>query len=121
MLGYIQFPLMEKEVPMKKALVALVALLLAVPQSYAGMIATPSPERERVLSIVERPEVARQLEKFGILPVQARDRVAAMSEAEVASLAGKLESLPAGGALSNQDLVLIVLVTLLVIVLVIAL
>ena len=47
--------------------------------------------------------------------------MAAMSEAEVASLAGKLESLPAGGALSNQDLVLIVLVTLLVIVLVIAL
>jgi hypothetical protein len=40
-----------------------------------------------------------------------------MSEAEVASLAGKLDALPAGGALSNQDLILILIVVLLVVIL----
>ena len=108
---------------MKKVTGLLLALLIAVPvpQVYAGMIATPSPERERVLSLIQRPEVAQQLEKFGLSADQAKERVAAMSEAEVASLAGKLDQLPAGGAISNQDLLLIIIVVLLVIVLVAAL
>jgi hypothetical protein len=107
---------------MKKLTGLLLALLIALPpQVFAGMIATPSPERERVMSLLQRPEVAQQLEKFGLSADQAKDRVAAMSEAEVASLAGKLDQLPAGGALSNQDLLLIIIVILLVVVLVIAL
>ena len=108
---------------MKKLTGLLLALVFAipVPQVYAGMIATPSTERERVLSLVERPEVASQLEKLGLTSDQAKERVNAMSEAEVASLAGKLDQLPAGGALSNQDLLLIIIVILLVIVLVWAL
>ena len=108
---------------MKKLTGLLLALVIAVPfpPVYAGMIATPSPERERVQSLVQRPEVAQQLEKFGISAEQAKERVNAMSEAEVASLAGKLDQLPAGAALSNQDLLLILIVALLVIVLVIAL
>jgi hypothetical protein len=108
---------------MKKLTGLLLALVLAIPfpSVYAGMIATPSPERARVLSLVERPEVAKELEKFGLTADQAKQRVNAMSEAEVASLSGKLGQLPAGGALSNQDLLLIVIVVLLVIVLAIAL
>jgi len=108
---------------MKKLTGLLLAMVLAVPvpQVYAGMISTPSPERSRVLQLVERPEVAQQLEKLGITPEQAKERVAAMSESEVASLAGKLDQLPAGGALSNQDLLLIVIVALLVIILIAAL
>ncbi len=107
---------------MKRLLVGLLALALAVPpQAYAGMIATPSSERERLLQLMERPEVAAQLEKMGIASDQARSRVAALTESEVASLAGKLDQLPAGGALSNQDLLLIILVVLLVILLVAAL
>ncbi len=108
---------------MKKLSGLLLALVLAipVPPVFAGMISTPSPERARVLSLVERPEVAAQLEKLGLTADQARERVNAMSEAEVASLAGKLEQVPAGGALSNQDLLLIIIVVLLVIVLVAAL
>src|SRR3954451_21657186 len=103
---------------MKKLTGLLLALVLAipVPQVYAGMIGTASTERQRVLSVVERPRVASQLEKFGLSSDQAKDRVNALSEAGVASLAGKLDQLPAGGSLSNQDLLLIIIVILLVIV-----
>jgi hypothetical protein len=38
-----------------------------------------------------------------------------MSEAEVASLAGKLDALPAGGALNNQDFLFIIIVVILVV------
>jgi len=82
---------------MKKLTGLLLALVIAVPvpQVYAAMIATPSPERERVLSLVQRPEVAQQLEKFGIAPEQAKERVNAMSEAE--SRASRQARSAAGG------------------------
>ncbi|MBV8033429.1 MAG: PA2779 family protein [Betaproteobacteria bacterium] len=94
------------------------SLVLAAPQAYAGMISPAAPsDRERVLSLIERPEVAKQLEKMGIPADQAKARVAAMSEEEVASLAGKLDALPAGGALNNQDFLFIIIVILLVVIL----
>ena len=103
---------------MKRLLSGLLfAVALAAPQAYAGMISTEGSERERVMTLVERPEVAQALEKMGIAADQAKARVGAMSEAEVASLAGKLDALPAGGALSNQDLILILIVVLLVVIL----
>ncbi len=105
---------------MKRLLTGLLfAVALAAPQAYAGLIATEAgSERERVMALIERPEVAQQLEKMGIAPHEAKARVGAMSEAEVASLAGKLDALPAGGALSNQDFILILLLILLILVLI---
>jgi hypothetical protein len=103
---------------MKKLLSGLLfAAALAAPHAYAGMIATEGSERERVMTMVERPEVAQALEKMGITADQAKARVAAMTEAEVHSLAGKLDALPAGGALSNQDFLFIIIVILLVVIL----
>ena len=107
---------------MKRQLTGLLlALMLALPQSpsYAGLIPTEARapnERERVMALIERPQVAQQLEKMGIPQGDAKARVAAMSEAEVASLAGKLDALPAGGALSNQDFIIILLIVLLIVV-----
>ena len=104
---------------MRKLLTGLFfAVVLAVPQAYAGMIATPSiTDRDRVNALIERPEVAQQLEKMGLPAADAKARVAAMTEEEVASLAGKLDALPAGGALSNQDFLFIIIVVLLVVIL----
>jgi len=108
---------------MKKQLTGLLlALTLGLPQSpsYAGLIPTEAGtpnDRERVMALVERPEVAQQLEKMGIPQNEAKARIAAMSQAEAASLAGKLDSLPAGGALSNQDLLIILIIVLLILVL----
>lgn len=104
---------------MKKLLTGLLfAVALAAPHAYAALIPTEGSERERLMALIERPEVAQQLEKMGIPQGQAKDRVAAMTEAEVASLAGKLEALPAGGALSNQDLLIILMIVLLILILI---
>jgi hypothetical protein len=93
-----------------------VTLLLAVPQAYAGMIGTDDTERDRVKSMLERPELAAELEKKGVNAVEARARVDAMTPQEVSQLAGKLDQLVAGGALSNQDLLLIIILLLLLII-----
>jgi hypothetical protein len=102
---------------MRKSLTGLaLALLVAAPLARADMISpAPATERERVMSLVERPEVAQQLQAMGIPAEQARARVQSMSEAEVASLAGKLDALPAGGALNNQDFLFIIIVVILVV------
>src|SRR3989442_6632982 len=74
------------------------ALALAVPQANAGMIQPDDPERDRVKSMLERPQVAAELQKMGIAPEEARARVDAMTPAEIGQLAGRLDALPAGGA-----------------------
>lgn len=105
---------------MRKLLTGLfLSILVAAPQAYAGMIspAAPESERERVLGMLERPEIAQQLERMGIPSHEAKARVGAMTEAEVLSLAGRLDAVPAGGALNNQDFLFIIVVILLVLLL----
>jgi len=90
-------------------------LLLSAPLARAGLIASdaavkPSSERERVNAMLARPDVAKELQKMGIAPADAAARVKAMSDTEVAQLAGRLDSLPAGGALSNQELLIIIII-----------
>jgi hypothetical protein len=91
-------------------------LALAVPQAYAGMIGIADTERERVRAMLERPELAAELEKMGVPAGEARARVDAMTPQEVSQLAGRLDALAAGGALSNQDLLLIIILLLLLII-----
>jgi len=102
--------------------ILILALSLALPQAHAGLVsadaAQAAGDRERVKALIARPELAREIEKLGILPQEAAARVDAMNEAEVRELAGRLDALPAGGAISNQELLLlIILILLLVIVL----
>ncbi len=51
----------------------------------------------RVLQALSRPDLVRQMEKLGVEPTAARDRVAALTDEELAALDQRLESLPAGG------------------------
>jgi len=74
-------------------------------------------ERERVKALVGRPEVARELQKFGVAPQDVDKRIDAMSDDEVRMLAGRLDALPAGGALSNTDFLLVIIVVILLVVL----
>jgi hypothetical protein len=119
MVGYIP-TLFVAEPTMKRLLgILLVTVALAAPQAQAGMIGTdqaaqPQAERERVKALLERPEVAKGLEKMGVAPKDAAARIDAMSDAEVIQLAGRIDSLPAGGVLSNQELLLIIIIVLLV-------
>jgi hypothetical protein len=93
------------------------ALALAVAQAHAGMIGIQDTERSRVKSMLERPELAAGLEKYGVSAADARARVDAMTPEEVSQLAGRLDQLAAGGALSNQDLMLIIILLLVLVIL----
>lgn len=101
---------------------ALVASLLALSfqAAHAGLIGaeqaaagTPSPERAMVLGSLDRPEVVAQLQRAGVDPIAARERIRAMSDQEVHALAQDIEAAPAGGV-STWGWVAIVLVAALV-------
>lgn len=105
---------------MQKILFAFfLSLAMALP-ARAGMIGTPAApesERERVKAMLERPEVAAEMHEMGIAPQEAEARVDAMSDAEVRALAGRLDTVPAGGQVGDRTLLLILLVILLVLLL----
>lgn len=54
------------------------------------------PGQVRLTAALGRPDVVAKLEKMGVSPQEARQRVAAMSDTEAAGLADKIEALPAG-------------------------
>jgi hypothetical protein len=83
----------------------IVSLMLLPFQSVqAGMIGTDraaaaasaQADRATIMSLASRSDVAGQLQALGLDPAAAKDRVAAMTDQEVRSLAGNLNSLPAG-------------------------
>jgi hypothetical protein len=67
---------------------------------HAGMLPTDAanPARARVLTVLERSDVQAQLQANGVNPADVKARAAAMTDDEVAQLAGQIDSLPAGGS-----------------------
>jgi len=67
----------------------------------AAIIATDqvaaSAERDRVKGFLDRAEVQAQMQALGVNRQAALARVDALSDEEVAALAGRLDQLPAGG------------------------
>jgi hypothetical protein len=55
------------------------------------------PARDRVQQFLDREDVRSALMAQGIDPREAKSRVGSLSDTEVASLADKIDSLPAGG------------------------
>lgn len=100
----------------RRFVLVVVALLIAMPPAYAGMIRPEDTERERVKALLERTDVRAGLEKHGVLPDEAAARVDAMTPQEVSQLAGRLDTLAAGGAVSNQQLLLIIILVLVLII-----
>jgi hypothetical protein len=85
----------------------LAVCLIALPlQASAGLVGTTQAigaaaahaQRDRLASFLQRSDVVRQLEAYGLSGEAAAERVASLSDAEVASLAGQVEQAPAGGA-----------------------
>ena len=95
--------------------------LFAAP-AHAGLVSTDQvaapqqSERERVKALIARPEVASKLQTLGVLPQDAQARVDALTDAEVASLAAKIDSLPAAGALGTTEWLLIIIAILLLVI-----
>jgi hypothetical protein len=68
---------------------------------HAGMLTTEAAlanaDRAQVLSVLDRQEVRSGLEARGVASADVKARVAAMTDDEVAQLADRIETLPAGG------------------------
>jgi len=95
----------------------LMALMVWAPMQFAqaGMIGTEQvasaasqADRNTVLQFLGRAEVTSQLQSLGVDASTAKDRVAAMSDQEVQSLAGKIQSMPAGADTTGTVLLLLV-------------
>jgi hypothetical protein len=81
----------------------------------AGMLPTEAAnaERSRVLNVLDREDVRAQLQAHGVSPADVKARVAAMTDDEVAQLAGQIDSLPGGGA-DVLGVILVVFIILLI-------
>jgi hypothetical protein len=110
------------EVTMKKTMTGLLCKVLIVVLAWtpfqmvqAGMIgtaeqiavSTANSERSAVLSLINRADVARELQAYGVDLSSAKERIAALTDAEVRSLAGTLNTAPAGAADGFAILVLV--------------
>lgn len=96
----------------------LIVLMVWTPYqvAQAGMIGTDEAtaassqaDRTAVLSFVTRADVASQLGSMGLDAATAKDRVAAMTDAEVAYLAGQIERLPAGADAAGVILLILII------------
>jgi hypothetical protein len=99
---------------------ALVVSLLALSfqTANAGMIgadqaapaSTAQSDRTLVMSVLSRAETTAQLQAQGIDPQAARERVAAMTDQEVQTLAQDMHTAPAGALSSGGWLALVLVV-----------
>ena len=75
-------------------------------------------DRERVQELLNRAEVEDGLKQLGVALAEARKRVDAMTPGEVQIVAGKIDTLAAGGEASDTDWIIILLGVIVIILLV---
>ena len=73
-------------------------------------------DRAKVKQFLENTKLQDRLRTLGVDGLNAGARVDAMTHEEVHALAERIDAMPAGGALSDNDIIIILLVALLVIV-----
>jgi len=88
------------------SLVIVATALMGLPmQAHASIVSTDTAlqavestaQRESVTEFLLRGDVQKELQAHGLAADQAVERVAAMSDTEVAQLAGRIDQAPAGG------------------------
>jgi hypothetical protein len=85
--------------------------LITTEQIVAARDATA--DRSFVLETLRRAEVRAKMQELGVDPRAAEERVAALSDEEVSTLAHKIESAPAGGV-SVLGFLLVIFIVLLI-------
>lgn len=108
---------MKKEI--RKAVAGLLVVTMtasAVTPAWAETIGTESAlvsDRERILVVLDRPDVQAALEERGVSADHAKARIAALTDAEAAQLVQQMDSAPA--AAGGNPLAILVLPVYLVI------
>lgn len=94
----------------------LIAMMIWMPYQIAtaGMIgsdqvaaSSPQVDRTTVLNFLSRGDVASKLQTLGLDPSTAKDRVGAMTDQEVQSLADRINAMPAGA--SDAGVILLII------------
>jgi len=96
------------------------SMVLSSLPARAEMIGTAQPlapaaadaQRQRVDEFLARADVRQKFQELGVNPDQAAQRVASLTDAELAQLSDRIDSMPAGG--DALELVLVVLLILLI-------
>ena len=109
---------------MKRMMALLLSLAMlntyALP-AYAGVVTTEqliqqqleSMDRDDLVSLLDRGEVRQQLVDRGVDPEYAKQRIAALSDAQIEQIKSEIDQLPAGsGAVGILIAVLLVLIIL---------
>ena len=79
------------------AVLLIVSLLLPF-TAHAALVATEAAlDHQRIGQLLERADVQRELRARGVDPAQARERAAALTDAEAAQIVSNIDQLPAGG------------------------
>ena len=97
---------------------AVALMVLPCQAAQAGIIDTGqamSPagaqaERLAVSSYLSRAQTVSEMQALGVDPQAAQDRVAALTDAEVGTIAGKIDDQPAGGLVVLLLVVILILV-----------
>ena len=71
-------------------------------------------DRAKVDDFLSRSAVQQQLRLFGLTDESARQRVNAMTSEEVRTLAGKIDSLPAGASSSGQTWAIVIIIAVII-------
>lgn len=86
-------------------ILAFLWLGVQLPAAHAGIVGTETlvsseqaqQDRAHILKLLERKDVQEQLVAYGVDAEQAKARVNSLTDAEMHSLAGQMNQLPAGG------------------------
>lgn len=73
-------------------------------------------DREKVRAFMNRADAREKLQALGVQADEAKARVDALTDAQVETIAGRIDTLPAGGALGKTDLIIILLIAILVVI-----
>jgi hypothetical protein len=95
--------------------ILLIASLAAPLPAQAAMLGTEralDADRERVARMLDRTDVQARLQAHGVSAADVKARVAALTDAEAAELAARIDELPAGGIGIVGAIVLVFLVLL---------
>jgi len=85
----------------RRLIASLLVVCMAAPPSQGAMLATDAAlgaaQRGEINRLLDRADVQARLESYGVKADDVKARVASLTDAEVAELAAKIDSLPAGG------------------------
>ena len=95
-----------KDLVLKFALLAFLCTSLSMPAAQARVLSTDeflgaadrAAHLQAVNSVLEQDGVKSQLITLGVDPADAAERIANLSDQELAELAAQMEDLPAGGS-----------------------